>query len=319
MKVSIHIGAHKTGSTAIQRSLMESRGELKKIRTEYPEISWFQFGHHGIPFSLKGMVDPGRGSVPSEEKELGQLSAFLSSADADHVILSSEEFFSLNDTSVEKLHDRLAAYEVQVIAYARRQDDFFLSAYNQQTKQPGAPATRAIDEQLAFPDEVTSDLDMNACLGVWEKWFGLDNTKLLMYEEGDVLSSFEQALDLPPLWRPMKKNGPINSSTSPMAAEIVRVFKMQEPSIEQQHAVLREAIARYPMNGGNVITAEQRHLFLKKYQTGNQEMLRRHGFRGDEYDPNPVNRDAMETSSVTMFDADEISEILKSILSEIGV
>ncbi|HMN86610.1 MAG TPA: hypothetical protein PKA74_11550, partial [Bauldia sp.] len=44
----IHVGPHKTGTTAIQQSLVENAALLRAAGHSYPEVGFLLFGHHGL-------------------------------------------------------------------------------------------------------------------------------------------------------------------------------------------------------------------------------------------------------------------------------
>lgn len=54
MRWIVHIGAPKTGSTAIQRFLFEHRAQLPAHGVQYPDINLRGYGHHDLAFMLDG-------------------------------------------------------------------------------------------------------------------------------------------------------------------------------------------------------------------------------------------------------------------------
>ncbi len=138
----LHIGLNKTGSTFVQRCLRNNEGRLAKRGFLYPckrRAPYFQRGQH-VPLAaaLTGLPVYWLNKVKSRRLD-SAVPAFLEEAKAfegENIILSSEAFGSKNVTReiVEGMKDLLADFDVKVVAYLRRQDDYILSTYQQDVK-----------------------------------------------------------------------------------------------------------------------------------------------------------------------------------------
>lgn len=117
MRVIIHIGTHKTGSTALQMSLSRSKGFLYPKSGRPPQHA-ISFGHHLLPWSLT------RGH---DLKAWDDLDSEMSGSRLDKVVLSSEEFDTLNEDQIDFVASRLP--DAEVVMYLRRQDKFVQSMY----------------------------------------------------------------------------------------------------------------------------------------------------------------------------------------------
>jgi len=135
-RLILHIGAEKTATTFIQNYFSVNRENYKEQGMLYPKTS---FGEHA-QFSLVAALhelDHGFGlefapkdrefSIESEWKPLIER---LNKQKKFHTVLLSVEHFSsrLKEKGLEKLSELLGElidYEIEIIHYFRRQDDFF--------------------------------------------------------------------------------------------------------------------------------------------------------------------------------------------------
>lgn len=138
----LHIGLNKTGSTFVQRCLKHNEERLAKRGFLYPckrRAPYFQRGQH-VPLAaaLTGLPVYWLNKAKSRRLD-SALPVFLEEAKAfegQNIIVSSEAFGSKNVTEeiVERMKDLLVDFEVKVLVYLRRQDDYVLSTYQQDVK-----------------------------------------------------------------------------------------------------------------------------------------------------------------------------------------
>jgi len=146
MKVIIHVGMHKTGSSSIQRTF----AQLKHPDLEY--IEWARSGNHSGLFVLLfeeadkvGEYHSFKSRGPDFQKTLPklhrnwkhQVSKQLSKAGNKTVIFSAEGISGPRfDSSVERLHDFFASWsrDILIIGYARPPAGFMASAFQQRLK-----------------------------------------------------------------------------------------------------------------------------------------------------------------------------------------
>jgi hypothetical protein len=134
-KCYLHIGAPKTGSTALQYFLYENRRKLAEHGWIYPDVSLRGFGHHDIALLLDGGYP--EWALP-QERSLSELIEELrkSIADCSQVILSSENFYLFphpqqvaeNRVAGEVTHPRLSHHpacvlRTKAVSYGRRYAD----------------------------------------------------------------------------------------------------------------------------------------------------------------------------------------------------
>lgn len=139
-----HIGAHKTGSTTLQRFILKSRDALAEEGIEYPAVGMFRFGQHRLAFTFhrKEMVPDGPASPVVEE-----LVAYAKSREARISLFSSEELENVSAAAARRLVDSVRPHDVRVLLYVRDYTKLIPSRYSQVTK--GGGNIRDIDEFIA--------------------------------------------------------------------------------------------------------------------------------------------------------------------------
>ena len=125
MKVILHIGPHKTGTTAIQSFMHLNAPALARAGVSYPEWAPGERNHHGLVHGLRttSMFDA------TVSRVRGMLDA-AASAGCDRFVLSSEMFVE-HEVPIWALDGVFEGHEVSVLAYIRRPDDLYASAYAQ--------------------------------------------------------------------------------------------------------------------------------------------------------------------------------------------
>lgn len=208
MRWIIHIGAPKTGSTAIQRFLSEHRAALAGLGVHYPDVSLRGHGHHDLAFLLHGRYADWAAPQPLP---LHVLSAGLRDAvretPATTTVLSSEIFYLYpHPAAVRDLLQEAGLRpedEVRVVCYVRRQDDAHVSWYNQTVKAQGNTATF---EATAARDHGL--WEYAARLQPWRDAFGPEAVLVRDYTPfglpgNDIRADFLSVLGLPPTLFPL--------------------------------------------------------------------------------------------------------------------
>lgn len=140
-KVFLHIGMHKTGSTAIQSAF----AGYETSRTRYADLG---YENHSIPFytAYSGQhqnyhIWRAAGLRPEEieaQKDIcrARIEAAVAGAGKRNLIFSGEDISLLPRAGVEELHALFARYDcdVQVIIYVREPVSFVVSAIQQVIK-----------------------------------------------------------------------------------------------------------------------------------------------------------------------------------------
>jgi len=138
----IHIGQHRTGTTSLQNFLASNRKVLYEKGIIYPEFlkpasshffAWyFGFGNRRLSSSENKQVE-------------GVLQKTIRDAleHSKDVLISSEILFSnIRKSSIKRIHKQFSDFDIRIICYLRRQDEYILSFYTQYLKHGN---TRDVD------------------------------------------------------------------------------------------------------------------------------------------------------------------------------
>ncbi len=149
MRIVVHAGMSKTGSTSIQKSLAAAANALAKLGVAYPALT----KHPQHVFLLPVLLDPDEARtllnaynaerlarmVESSQRAWAVLDAAVAQARAEGaqmLVLSAEQILGMRTASAERLRERLAVYgcEVEIVAYLRAPAGHYLSSTQQALK-----------------------------------------------------------------------------------------------------------------------------------------------------------------------------------------
>lgn len=127
MNFILHIGTHKTGSTALQSFLFANKTILLKQGVLYPTTGLVNNAHHNVAWTVKADDLVKTKALFSEiEKEAAALGV-------ENILLSSEEFeFIRNPSKLQRFFSHFP--RIKVILFIRRPDFYLESEYNQHVK-----------------------------------------------------------------------------------------------------------------------------------------------------------------------------------------
>ncbi len=147
MKLIIHVGPPKTGTTALQRALFSSRESLLKNSILYPDPKLRKLYNHGRlcylfrPFSEapRGMKQRGEADYIKRGEFLRDQIVRQTRTHAPEMLILSSEWFArayqAKDASkFVEFAESLGASSIEFLLYARRPSDFFLSASQQRLR-----------------------------------------------------------------------------------------------------------------------------------------------------------------------------------------
>jgi hypothetical protein len=132
--IILHIGAHKTGTTAIQSFFAANRETFAANGLLYPAagIPSGSAGHHCVPWAF----GRGRRHTAAVVDSFQALKKEIRASVADTVLLSSEELERQNCPTGRIARDlELGAGKCIIVLFVRRQDELIASAYAEQVKQ----------------------------------------------------------------------------------------------------------------------------------------------------------------------------------------
>lgn len=134
--IHIHIGTHKTGTTAIQKFSKENKEYLEKFDTYYPLTSIpydnnYNLAHHLIPWILKKHNVPEEffGPYLDEKNLMKDLIKEISNSKSNNILISSEEFDRLSYEEIKRLKEYFVAFKIIIYIYLRNKDELIESMY----------------------------------------------------------------------------------------------------------------------------------------------------------------------------------------------
>ncbi|MBN2323419.1 MAG: hypothetical protein JXQ30_06770 [Spirochaetes bacterium] len=208
--VFLHIGYYKTGTTAVQHYFHSNRQELLQCGILYPETGIFSNASHGL-LSMKRLhevgqmvpqwfmlIKSGMGRIKTAHRIWEDVIKEITDTTAEKILISSEEFtrYAMNSESealIFEIKRFLRDFDVKVLCYLRRQDDYLESWYNQMVKM-GAKVSEGFSSDLLYTlDEIHSNY--LRVLDAWERIFGRLNMIVRIYDrrnilDGDIIKDF---------------------------------------------------------------------------------------------------------------------------------
>ncbi|MBN8285752.1 hypothetical protein, partial [Zoogloea sp.] len=188
-----HIGTHKTGSTSIQKALYDARGALRQAGILFPSTDRGPrpSKHHSINTAAKS------GLPEAKDAEYRALMDEFNASGAHTMIVSAEGFSAPTPDVAEFFARFLPDFDLEVVCYLRRQDQFVESLYNQVLRDPDNAERRSISE-FWRDERISARLDYHTTLARWRdlpaKVIALDFAREV--KQHGLLPSFLQATGL---------------------------------------------------------------------------------------------------------------------------
>ncbi|EGJ19506.1 hypothetical protein RSWS8N_20159 (plasmid) [Cereibacter sphaeroides WS8N] len=240
-RVVLHIGTHKTATTAIQDFLARNREALARQGIVYPALGP-QSGHHGLMFTWHDLLPPSY-RLPGSDDIWETLSRQWADKDVT-LLLSSEEFSRGYPSRVDMadLRRRLSAFEeVRVICVLRNQAALLQSVYQEVSRQHKVPPIESyVNRSLAAGHASGVFLSHAALYDFLLEGFAPEEILLLSYEQevaapegiiGRLLAHASPAVDLAALGSLEQSS----NASSPPAATLAAV-RLAHPGIPEAWA-----------------------------------------------------------------------------------
>ena len=189
-KAIIHIGGHKTGTSAIQAFCVLNAMRLAQIGIIYPlellsnpDMVGAQ-AHHGLVNLFMDATSfwKSYNLRPKKMKDEDIVSYLKSLPRGKNILLSSENLVWLDNKSIAALTEYLTGFDVHVVLYARRQDDALQALY--QTVVTWIGETRQFNDYVS--DEVRSVFEYDKIAEAWQSCVGEGNVTVRAYEPSQL-------------------------------------------------------------------------------------------------------------------------------------
>ena len=282
----VHIGTHKTGTTAIQNALRANRTLLARNDCVYIDEVY------ALSRRLKEpeLSDAEFATVKKKFNDL------VNRASASRVIFSSEQFagtilknYSDSSFIAERLRNIFPQHSISVIVYFRRQDRFIESAYTQFIQQ-GQSWT--FDRFRDFADY--SKFDWNIVAGNYRQYFKAVDIRIYDRSRlagGDVVVDFFTWLGLPTDRRLQIIRGS-NYGFSRTGVEVARVGNsyLDDAGKQLLYTMLQSRDSRQSYDHNPYFSRQEREELLAHYRAANRKLAAAAGI--DREEPFPGIRDA---------------------------
>ncbi len=292
MRLTIHIGPHKTGTTALQSACADGHRVLRRAGVLYPKCNWMYPAQHRLAFALKGRRIPGSGEVPDRNTEMAALNQAIQRQTTPQVLISSEEFFAAPPDAVAWLRDRLGVTDVQIVAFTRWTDRFLVSCYSQKLRQSGNGFDAPIRRFLADPKSIAPEIDFQAHVATWADIFGDGAIRLQPYESSRPLPRVLELLGLP---TDLLADRPgVNESPSGVTIETIRHAKRAGLSAVRQKKLARLATRVFADEPPFQLPTDHRLRIVETFERDNDRLFSRFGMKNPytvaNFEPVPEHR-----------------------------
>lgn len=277
MKLILHIGGAKCGSSAIQRYNATHRERLASelgclipdatLRMEGP------FGGEQISFFEQMRRDKENGAEIVSSRIL-QLKRYMQVHDLHTLIVSAENLINLG--GCEKLFAAVASeFEIEIVLYVRRQDQYFVSAWQQWHLKTYPTAQAYKQARLGI------DANWTNMLKPWEQQFKAAKFTVRLFQrdrlvDRDVVADFYDAVGFGRLLagtKSLEANKSFSEHLGDMACRVQDVF--ETPHDNAFYEVMAEAIgakAFKETSGSHVYTLQERQEILGAYEDCNAQL-----------------------------------------------
>lgn len=185
-RLHLHIGANKTGTTALQSLLARSGGALREVGILYPETGRGRPGAGGFAhIDLAAALGFGRPAGPLKNVPglRDSLADEIAASGCRDVVVSAEYFMLRRDTAPVAAF--FGGYETRVVVYLRRHDSWVEALIGQALKTVPNPdweisAEGFIRHQMSTRGQHIDYLEL---LNAWSDSFGRRNIVVRPYEK----------------------------------------------------------------------------------------------------------------------------------------
>lgn len=289
----IHIGTSKTGTTTIQtycginREQLKSKGVLFPIMPyHYDRITKNRNGH----FLYANIYENGVRNKEKEEQVLKQELDYIVDCfkDYDNVLLSEESIWWATATRRKSLwkylqeHSQQNNYQVKIIVYLRRQDQFMMSRYNQILKTDTGGGTQRFYEYFKdMNGKYKCVMNYRQRLDYMAKFFPKENIVVKRFDRsyfynGDLNADFLHILgveiDDTFAEPPKDENLGISVQSGELKRVLNRLGTMTFAENQKILQMLNECEELLPKREVSIMTTEHIEKFMKKFIDDNESI-----------------------------------------------
>lgn len=298
----LHIGTPKTGTTSIQHFCYDNMDRLSEEGYYYPELP-FKYENkgkyrNGLFLEAIYYNEEGNREIEKEKENfnlgLKAIEEYFNTY--DNIILSDEGIWTacFNRKRGKNLMEELqqnaqsAGYQIKIIVYLRRQDDFLVSWYNQLIKHNiSNKNTISWDEYFQNYSQYVQ-LDYLRCLKKLKNIFGMENIIVRRFDRqyfkgGSLIADFLDifGIELNDCFYVDNDYKKFNTKMSENACEIKRIInsttEMNIDEIRKFEWILREfspiSEEKYPCS---MMSEDESYELMQLYELSNRKIAKRY-------------------------------------------
>lgn len=280
----IHIGAPKTGTTAIQDFLLKNRERLRSQGVLYPMAGLLKSAHHIIGaavFPGRSHRLVGRSRDEALRTSIVNLRNEIEQSKPHTVVLSSEYLWGrLSEADVRSLLEPFKDCTIKIIAYLRRQDLLAQSLYVQAVKGGLSDSFAVWLERVA--DGERAGFDFHRVLSCWTASRIPAEIVVRVYEKsqlkGDICTDFLSTvcpndISVPQVTNHVANPGP-DRATVELLRLLSRVIADREIGTRVRKQILANSPARPLFAPLNYLSAADAATFLARFADQNAKVAR---------------------------------------------
>ncbi len=179
MKIFLHIGTHKTGTTSLQVFLRESENALARQGILVPDSGSpkgksynVSCGHHELAWYLLGKHNT------NSDASWTALSSEIAQYNGEKVVVSAEAFDNLTTSHIVRIKKYLSGHDIYPVIYLRNPLSYMVSAYKQRIKMGTYSGTL----RKYFKEHI-DNVDYEKLVGAWISELGKDNLRIRIFDK----------------------------------------------------------------------------------------------------------------------------------------
>jgi len=286
--IYVHIGSHKTGTTALQSFFSLNRDILKKNGYLYPGI-WK--AHHSIVRELRDMNHVNHDAF--QRSKLRKILNEIENTRCQTIVISSEAFFQFGcGIQLKKKIEQVLgnSVDIKILCYCRRQDHLLQSVYQQIIKSPSKNPQKMPISAFVMDTNYLKKWDYFQKLKEWEEVFGREAIIIRVYEknqfyQNDLVRDFLHTIGLEftsSYQIPTEKQS--NIGLEPDAIELLRIVNVtiDDPKIKKYILNLIQDMNEKRIGETySILSPRERVNIIRFFEESNQSIARKYLGRED--------------------------------------